>query len=153
MTQVHNLSVHSVTTDYVGQLLNFDITATRTLKPGLYIIVRNVTTALAVIKYVLEIETIIWKQRWCELLRTSHRSNSIYLGWSACNLPPDRVHWIVPNYGCNWHDYVKTTTLTKWSRQWLANLIVIMITWQLIVILRNRTAGRRRQNACAWPTW
>lgn len=63
MTQVHNLSVHSVTTDYVGQLLNFDITATRTLKPGLYIIVRNVTIALAVIKYVLEIETIIWKQR------------------------------------------------------------------------------------------
>ena len=63
MTQVHNLSVHSVTTDYVGQLLNFDITATRTIKPGFYIIVRNATIALAVIKYVLEIETIIWKQR------------------------------------------------------------------------------------------
>lgn len=63
MTQVHNLSAHSVTTDYVGQLLNCYITATRTLKPGLYIIVRNVTIALAVIKYVLEIETIIWKQR------------------------------------------------------------------------------------------
>lgn len=63
MTQVHNLSVHSVTTAYVGQLLNFDITATRTLKPGLYIIVRNVIIALAVVKYVLEIETIIWKQR------------------------------------------------------------------------------------------
>ena len=63
MTQIRNLSVHSVTTDYVGQLLYCDITATRTLKPGLYIIVRNVTIAVAVVKYVLEIETIIWKQR------------------------------------------------------------------------------------------
>ena len=39
------------------------LSAPKEPQPVLYIIVRNVTIDLAVVKCVLEIETIIWKQR------------------------------------------------------------------------------------------